>query len=84
MGTAKKKVSVVKLLQRAQVLSPRQTQVLKLIASGMSNKQVGRRLGISERTVETHREQLMNRLDIRGTAGLTKFALLIGLLDPEF
>jgi two-component system, NarL family, nitrate/nitrite response regulator NarL len=70
------------LLEKARALSPRQSQVLKLIAGGHSNKQIASMLGISERTVETHREQLMDKLDLKGTAALTRFAMFVGLLEP--
>jgi len=63
------------------VLTARELDVLKGIAAGRSNKQIAARLGISRRTVESHRESLMRRLDIRTVAGLTRFALDAGLLD---
>jgi DNA-binding NarL/FixJ family response regulator len=62
-------------------LTARELDVLKGIASGRSNKQIGADLGISRRTVESHRESLMRKLDIRTVAGLTRFALDAGLLD---
>ncbi|MCK5449006.1 MAG: response regulator transcription factor, partial [Gemmatimonadetes bacterium] len=49
--------------------------------AGKSNKQIAVDLGISRRTVESHRESLMRKLDIRTVAGLTRFALDAGLLD---
>ena len=55
--------------------------MLKGIAAGQSNKQIAAGLGISRRTVESHRESLMRKLDIRTVAGLTRFALDTGLLD---
>lgn len=61
-------------------LTPKQREVLVLVAEGLSSREIGRRLGVSERTVETHREQLMDRLDIRGVAALARFALSAGLL----
>jgi DNA-binding NarL/FixJ family response regulator len=63
------------------VLTARELDVLKGITSGRSNKQIGVDLGISRRTVESHRESLMRKLDIRTVAGLTRFALDAGLLD---
>ena len=63
------------------VLTARELDVLKGIAAGLSNKQIAADLGISRRTVESHRESLMRKLDIRTVAGLTRFALDAGLLD---
>ena len=63
------------------VLTARELDVLKGIAVGRSNKQIAAYLGISRRTVESHRESLMRRLDIRTVAGLTRFALDAGVLD---
>jgi DNA-binding CsgD family transcriptional regulator len=64
----------------ASRLTPKQREVLVLVAEGLSSREIGERLGVSERTVETHREQLMDRLDIRGVAALARFALSAGLL----
>lgn len=61
------------------VLTPREREVLAGIAAGETNKQIAARLGISHRTVETHRESLMAKLEIRTVAGLTKLALEEGL-----
>lgn len=63
----------------SDVLTPREREVLSGIAAGETNKQIAARLGISHRTVETHRESLMAKLDIRTVAGLTKLALEEGL-----
>jgi DNA-binding NarL/FixJ family response regulator len=65
------------------VLTARELDVLKGIAGGLSNKQIAADLGISRRTVESHRESLMRKLDIRTVAGLTRFALDAGLLDDD-
>ena len=65
------------LLER---LTPREREVLIQIADGRSNKEAGAALGISPRTVETHRESLMRKLRIRTVAGLTRFALDSGLV----
>lgn len=56
------------------VLTKRELQVLIEIAKGFSNKEIGCHLNIGTRTVETHRENLMNKLQIRSAAGLTRFA----------
>lgn len=64
-------------------LSPRQTEILAFIADGHSTKEIARRLNISVKTVETHRAQLMQRLDIHDVAGLVRFAIKIGLVNVE-
>lgn len=69
--------------QAAEALSPRQREVLQLIAEGRSTREMAARLNLSVKTIETHRAQLMQRLDIFDVAGLTRHALRIGLIDPE-
>lgn len=56
-------------------LTPRERQVLQLISSGQSNKEAGRALGISPRTVEVHRSRLMEKLGVRNTAELMRIVL---------
>ncbi len=63
-------------------LSPRQREVLSLVAQGLSTKEIARRLGISGKTVETHRTQLMARLDIHEVAGLVRYAIKAGFIHP--
>jgi len=65
--------------QPAADLTPRQRQVLQLIAEGHSTKEIAYRLELSVKTVETHRAQLMERLQIRDIAGLVKYAIRSGL-----
>ena len=64
-------------------LSSRQTQVLQLIARGKTTKQIALELNISVKTVESHRMQLMDRLEIHDTAGLVRFAIKVGLVELE-
>jgi len=65
-------------------LTPRERDVLLGVARGDTNKEIAAKLGISHRTVETHRESLMDKLAIRTVAGLTKLVLEQGLLtSPE-
>ena len=64
-------------------LSQRERQVLTLIAEGRSNKEIANELGIGVRTIETHRERIMHKLDIHSVAGLTKFAISNGLTALE-
>lgn len=62
-------------------LTEREVDVLKLIAEGFSNKEIGEKLFISHRTVDTHRTNLMKKLDAHNIAGLIKFAIKNGLLS---
>ena len=65
-------------------LTNREREVLTCIAEGLYNKEIACRLNIGTRTVETHRERLMRKLDIHSVAGLTKFAVAKGLIQlPE-
>ncbi len=56
-------------------LTDREIEILKLIAEGMSNKEIGDQLFISHRTVDTHRTNLMKKLDVQNIAGLIRFAI---------
>jgi DNA-binding NarL/FixJ family response regulator len=64
-----------------EALSPRQREVLQLIAEGHSTKEIARRLDLSVKTVETHRSQLMKLLDIHEVAGLVRYAMRVGLVS---
>ncbi len=61
------------------VLSPREREVLRFIAQGRANKEIGAELGISTRTVEAHRQALMKKLGIHTVAGLTRYCLEHGI-----
>lgn len=65
---------------RLDVLTPRERAVLQLVAEGFSNKDAAEVLSISPATVETHRARLMQKLDVRNTAGLVLFAVRNGLV----
>lgn len=64
-------------------LTPRQREVLQLIAEGYATKAIAQILNISVKTVETHRAQLMNRLGIHDVAGLVRYAIQIGLVKLD-
>lgn len=64
-------------------LSDREREVLVQIANGKSNKEIASLLGIGVRTIETHRERIMRKLDIHSVAGLTKFAISHGLISLD-
>ncbi|MFN7941807.1 MAG: response regulator transcription factor [Thermoanaerobaculia bacterium] len=67
----------------APALTPRQREILQLVAEGHSTKTIAGRLGVSVKTVESHRAQLMERLAIHDLAGLVRYAIRIGLVQPE-
>jgi len=62
-------------------LTPRERQVMSMIAAGLGNKQIARKLGISVHTVRNHRQRLMDKLDVHDTATLTRFAISWGMLS---
>ncbi|MDQ8198419.1 response regulator transcription factor [Pelagicoccus enzymogenes] len=62
-------------------LTAREAEVLQLVAEGAANKQVAAELGISIKTVEKHRQKLMDKLDIHDTAGLTRYAIANGVIE---
>ena len=62
-------------------LTPRQTEILRLVASGQTTKEVARTLGISPKTVEFHRAQLMERIGVHDVTGLTRYAMQQGLIS---
>ena len=64
-------------------LSDRESEVVALIAEGKSNKEIAMHLGIGVRTIETHRERIMRKLDIHSVAGLTKFAIANGMITMD-
>lgn len=64
-------------------LTPRQTEVLKLIADGYSTAEVATHLGVSIKTAETHRAQMMSRLDMHKVADLVRYAIRIGLVSAD-
>jgi DNA-binding NarL/FixJ family response regulator len=63
-----------------ELLTPRQRQVLQLIAEGHTTQGIAHALGISAKTAETHRANLMERLDIHDIAGLVRYAIRVGLV----
>ena len=67
--------------QPGDALTPRQREVLKLVAGGLSTKEIARSLDLSVKTVDTHRSQLMKQLDIHEVTGLVRYAMRLGLLS---
>ena len=64
-------------------LTAREAEVLQLVAEGSANKQVASSLGISIKTVEKHRQNLMDKLNIHDTAGLTRYAISSGVIESS-
>jgi DNA-binding NarL/FixJ family response regulator len=64
-------------------LSAREMEVLQLIAEGKANKETAAELGIGLKTVQKHREHLMQKLDIHDTAGLTRYAISAGVIESS-
>jgi len=62
-------------------LSSRESQVLQFIAEGFANKQIAAELNISIKTVEKHRQNVMRKLVIHDTAGLTRYAIATGIIE---
>jgi DNA-binding NarL/FixJ family response regulator len=67
--------------RKATELTSREGEVLQLIAEGFSNKQIAAELTISIKTVEKHRQQVMNKLNIHDVAGLTRYAISKGMIE---
>jgi two-component system response regulator NreC len=66
--------------QPTELLTERETEIIKLIAEGFSNKEIGSKLYISHRTVDTHRTNLMKKLDVSNIAGLISYAIRNGIV----
>jgi DNA-binding NarL/FixJ family response regulator len=64
-------------------LTSRQCEILQLIAEGYTTKDIAQRLDLSVSTVETHRTQIMQRLDIHDIAGLVRYAIRTKLVSPD-
>jgi DNA-binding NarL/FixJ family response regulator len=87
LGSELSQQAVLKYLKDPRALlselTARQREVLKLIAEGHATKEIARRLNISVKTVETHRAQIMERLNIHDVVGLVRHALRIGLVKLD-
>jgi DNA-binding NarL/FixJ family response regulator len=64
------------------MLTDREREVLRLIAEGLSSKEIAVMLGVSLKTVDSHRSNLMEKLDIHRVSGLVRFAIRAGLVEP--
>lgn len=63
-------------------LSLQETRILRFIAEGCTSKEIANKLGLSTRTVDAHRANIMRRIDVHTTAGLTRYAIRQGILEP--
>ena len=82
-----KTVKALKAMKREATghsITPRQKEILRLVARGLTNREIAGQLDISVRTVEVHRFNLMRRLRVRNVAQLIREALLTGLLPKSF
>jgi len=68
---------------RYETLTPREQQVMRLIAEGISTKEIAEKLFISPKTVENHRTNIMNKLDIHSAMELVRYAVRLGLIDVD-
>jgi DNA-binding NarL/FixJ family response regulator len=68
--------------ERDEQLTTRQLQILRAVASGLSSKEIASELSLSEKTVANHRARIMERLGVHDVAGLTRYAVSLGLVDP--
>jgi DNA-binding NarL/FixJ family response regulator len=81
--TALQQAKVTEQNELLDSLTPRQREILTLISEGNTMKDIARTLNISVKTVESHRAQLMNRLNIHELAGLVRFSIRMGLINVE-
>jgi len=72
----------VQLRRPLDKLTPRQIEVLRMVAEGHRTREIARRLKLSVKTVESHRGEIMKRLDIHDVVGLVRYAMRVGLVSP--
>ena len=73
--------SPISTIKFTQLLSDREREVLILVAEGYSTKEIGDKIFLSAKTIETHRKNIMNKLEVHNTAGMVRVAVKEGLLD---
>lgn len=74
--------SILDNAPQQSILTDRERQILNLIVAGQSNKEISAHLGISAKTVDRHRTNLMQKLDVHSVAQLIAYSLRVGLIDP--
>ena len=75
--------SALMVRRRLEKLTPRQMEVLRLMAEGLTTPEIARQLSLSGKTVETHRGEIMKRVGIHDIVGLVRYAVRVGLVSPE-
>ena len=76
-------LSTSSLTQALRILTPREVEVLRLVAEGRTNQEIADQLTLSIKTVQTHRANVMEKLDLRDITHLVRFAVHYGLIAPE-
>jgi len=76
-------LSTSSLTQALRILTPREVEVLRLVAEGRTNQEIADQLTLSIKTVQTHRANVMEKLDLRDITHLVRFAIRHGLIPPE-
>jgi FixJ family two-component response regulator len=74
---------VTKILERVQMLTPRETEVFAFVVTGMLNKQIASELGIGEKTVKVHRARVMEKMRAGSVAELVRLADGVGVIVPR-
>ncbi len=82
LSSAATKPTTSQIRRRTPALSPRESEVLKLLAEGKTNKRIAGFLGISQRTVENHRAKIMEKLRLRSFSELVRYAVRHKIIDP--
>jgi len=75
--------SALSVRRRLEKLTPRQMEVLRLMAEGLTTPEIARQLNLSGKTVETHRGEIMKRVGIHDIVGLVRYAVRVGLVSPD-
>ena len=79
---SKQALKEIKLIEENKKLSKRELDVLTALAAGQSNKKIAQSLGVSPKTIDSHRTNLLRKMNVNSTASLLVKAMKIGLLDP--
>jgi DNA-binding CsgD family transcriptional regulator len=75
-------LSVAGLMGQDDPLTTREKEVVCCLAEGLTSKEIGAKIGISAKTVEFHRHNIMRKLEVRGVAGVVRYAIRLKLIDP--
>ena len=75
--------AALSIRRRLEKLTPRQIEVLRLMAIGNTTPEIARQLGLSSKTIETHRGEIMKRVGIHDIVGLVRYAIRVGLVSPD-